>query len=531
MDGQADGRMQAAKATEAASGADWRGTYLLAAVLVVASGLFTLSFPFGRDQGIHATIGYALGEGLVTYRDVFNIKPPLTTAVHLLSQWLFGHSMVAIRALDLVVTLLAALGLVAIVRRCGLSRTAGAFAALGLVLIYHSLSYWENAQTDGWAGFLVVGAVLAMLSGWARPAGGARRSWMALAGVALGLAFALKYTIGAAGLLVFAPLIARRQARFLPSDLVAVTLGGLAVLAAVALTLAAFGALGPFLDIQGFLRSYIAYETGGIALPRQVLRILQVWPLEAAVMLGAAAMAWDLVRRRAGLFHAIVALWLVAAAVSGLVQGKGFIYHFLPLVPPLALLVALAADRGMKLFARAGLRRPALIAALAGAAMALPTTTVGRAAFGIGALAGPAPVERMRRIIPPGVDFDIHATLAFSERLSARRGPGDGLFVWGYETMLYFLQQEPPRYRYPYSWTFLVDFHDGRYTADLMARLEADPPRHIVVQKQDATPWVTGRAESSHEFLQSFAPLAGFIDRRYRLVDEVPRFELWEIVQ
>ncbi|WP_295530185.1 hypothetical protein [uncultured Thioclava sp.] len=102
---------------------------VFALIIVPLIGAYSLLEPFGRDQGIHATIAYALDNGLVTYRDVFNIKPPLTTAVHWLSQVLFGHSMMAIRELDLIFATLTALGLVEIGRllRRGL---AFGFAAL-----------------------------------------------------------------------------------------------------------------------------------------------------------------------------------------------------------------------------------------------------------------------------------------------------------------------------------------------------------------------------------------------------------------
>ena len=60
--------------------------YLVAALGVLVLGAYTAFEPFGRDQGIHSPIAYAWGEGLTPYRDVFNIKPPMTTAMHRLNQ-------------------------------------------------------------------------------------------------------------------------------------------------------------------------------------------------------------------------------------------------------------------------------------------------------------------------------------------------------------------------------------------------------------------------------------------------------------
>jgi hypothetical protein len=139
-----------------------------------------------------------------------------------------------------------------------------------------------------------------------------------------------------------------------------------------------------------------------------------------------------------------------------------------------------------------------------------------------------APLRAVHAFQPMGPDFDVVATEDFADILATYRAPGDSLFVWGYETMLYLLAQEPPRYRYPYAWPFVVDFHDGRYTADLMQRLTANPPKHIVVQDQDGTPWVTGRPESSAEFLELFPELKGFIDAGYTEIAQTDRFRLYE---
>lgn len=94
--------------------------------------------------------------------------------------------------------------------------------------------------------------------------------------------------------------------------------------------------------------------------------------------------------------------------------------------------------------------------------------------------------------------------------------------------MLYLLAQEPPRYRYAYAWPFVVDFHDGRYSNDLMQRLRASLPKHVVLQDGDATPWVTGRPESSLEFLTQFEDLNTFLAKSYEVIETTERFRLLE---
>ncbi|WP_375689881.1 ArnT family glycosyltransferase [Pseudooceanicola sp. LIPI14-2-Ac024] len=512
--------------------AGWVWAYAFAALIVPLIGWYELLEPFGRDQGIHATIAFGLNDGLTTYRDVFNMKPPLTTGVHWLSQALFGHSMMAIRALDLLFATLTALALVGLGRALRLGRAFGVAAAFGWAVLYYSYGFWAHAQTDGWAGMLVVPALLLMALGWAR-AGTARLALMAGAGAVMGLAFALKYTIGGVGILVFAPLLAgwigRDGERFRFSDFVAVTLGGLAVLVVIGGAMAAAGAWAPFVEIQDFIRGYVAYapddapgllaEVALIGMPSTYLVLLALSGLAGAIAI------WRGEGRALPLV--IGGLWVGAGWVSGHVQGKGFPYHYLPMVPAYAYLIGIALAWLTGLLPRTGQRRAAL--ALAMLALFLPSQAARTDAVALAALRTSDPAATFAGLVRKGSDFDVEANLEFAEILKARRKPGDGLFVWGYGTMLYFLAGEPPRYRYPYSWPFLLDYYDGRYTADLLERLRADPPDQFVVQVDDATPWVTYNERDSEEMLAAFPALEAFLSDNYDLVETRPRFKLYEL--
>jgi hypothetical protein len=517
---------------DAAPQRSWWMARVFALIIVPLIGAYSLLEPFGRDQGIHATIAYALDNGLVTYRDVFNIKPPLTTAVHWLSQVLFGHSMMAIRELDLIFATLTGLGLVEIGRLLRRGLAFGFAAPVGFALIYYSYGFWAHAQTDGWAAFLVVAALWMMLLGWRRSKGRVRLWLMIGSGVALGLAFGLKYTIGGAGVLIFAPLIAgligQTHTRFLLRDLLACVLGGLAVLALIIAVMVAFGALDPFLEIQSFIVGYVGYvPKNKPGLLYEFLLIGMSSPyLIAAVAVGliAAALEWAATRRSLSLVVAL--LWVLAGWVSGHVQGKGASYHFLPMLPAYALLFGIAIE------AIAGLlRKPAHSRAfvmLALIALYLPSHAAKLDKYGLIAFGQPDPAKVFIAATPSSSDFDLAAIVAFADVVKAHRKPGDTLFLWGYSTMLYFLADEPPRYRYPYSWPFMVNYYDGRYTQDLLNRLRANPPTQFVLQSKDATPWVTQNPKSSDEMLAEYPALTEFLAQNYHLVAKQARFALYE---
>jgi hypothetical protein len=512
----------------------WPVAFLFALIFPPLLGAFTLFEPWGRDQGIHATIAYALQDGLITYRDVFNMKPPLTTGVHWLALELFGHSVRAIRLLDLVFVALAALGLAMIGRRLGRGPVFGAAAAVGLALPYYSYGFWEHAQTDGWAGLLVIGAVLLMIAGWDRAAGWRRRYLMAAAGAVLGLAFALKYTIGGAGILIFVPfgaqLLGDRRWRFLISDLLFCVLGGLGLLAALGLMMAAAGALSPFLEIQNFLRGYMGYRRGLSELLWPALRMKGMPSVQVPVMvaLGAALALFNAARRRDAVLAVLGLLWIAAGWLSGAVQGKGLLYHFLPMLPGYALLFALALEQLCaipRLAPRSAWRTPIVVLVLA--ALILPSRPVWMNLAIPQFLRAPDPELALLARSSPPPDFDFAETLAAGRFLRAKLEPGEHVFLWGYETALYFLAGDPPHYRYPYSWTFAVNFYDGRYTDDLLTRLRADPPAFFVVQDHDATPPVTGREESSAELLPLYPRVEAFLYENYNLIRESQVFRIY----
>lgn len=514
--------------TQVATG--WRRAYLLTALATILLGLYTLGEPFGRDQGIHATIAYAWGEGLTTYRDVYNIKPPLTTLMHRLSQMAFGADTQAIRIWDLGLVLLSVTGLVRAMQMMRRTAPEAAFAGLGFALIYFQLTYWEHAQTDGWAGMTVIASLLCLLTGWRR-GGRARFVWMVAAGAALGVGVGFKYTIAAAGLLVFAPLVARPPGlRFRWSDLAGYVLGGALVLGLIVLALAMAGALAPFLEIQDYIRGYIAYGSQRPGVLRTALVVLSPSPVMTwIVVLGLLPWLAALMRGET-MFVTITGIWGFAAFLSGHVQGKGFAYHFMPLVPVYAILWGQFAAALHGALERRLVRPPMARALIAlGLVWVLIDTPIwARSVKSLSLWLTHAPLRDYHAFYPMPPDFDITATEDFADRLATHRAPGDTLFVWGYETMLYLLAQEPPRYRYPYAWPFVVDFHDGRYTADLMARLRADPPKHVVVQDGDGTPWVTGRPQSSAEFLALFPELSAFL-AGYDEIDRTERFRLLQL--
>lgn len=501
---------------------------------LVLAGTLTLCFwtiwqPFGRDQGIHATIAFALDEGLLPYRDVYNIKPPMTTVAHWLSQVIFGHQAAAIRLFDLAAVMATAAGIFAVVRRLGQAPFAAALSGLLFAAFHGMLSYWNQAQTDGWAGFLLVPSFWAVLRGW--QSGGGGRGWLALGGCLLTLAFAFKYTVAVFGLVLFVPYLAGGDyARLGLRPLAWFIAGGVVTLSVIVGAMAASGLLPDFLEIQAYTLNYAALETDDAANPLAAMtQVIGPSPALAALFLiGLATLpfrgdvpAWA---------RLALATWLLSAAATGFLQGKGFPYHFLPLLPPAAIIagIALARILGQVLpWGGTVLRRAGLVALGLGALLALQPTQRGFTTLHLLSRdQSPTPVWERDFLLS---DYGYGDMRAASAAIDALPGPKQTLFVWGFDSGLYFLQGVPPRYRYPYSWPLVVAFSDGRYEADLLARLRASPPQTFVVQIGDVAPHATGIVEDSRQMLDALPELKTFLGGRYQLALALPRYEIWRL--
>ncbi|MDJ0637918.1 MAG: glycosyltransferase family 39 protein [Paracoccaceae bacterium] len=483
-------------------------------LFVLVCGGWSLWEPFGRDQGIHATIAAALLDGQTTYSDVYNIKPPATTAVHALSQLLFGHAVSAIRALDLVFLAATVLVFWRILIHLGFSREAAFLAAAGVVTLYFTRSFWSRAQTDGWAAFLMVWSVWLLLLGWQRD----RRVFFWLSGAVLAMAFLLKYTVATLGILIFLPLLVPGQL-FRVQDFFALVFGGLAMLVAVLGLMAGTGALAGFIEIQTFT---LGYATGlrltFVGMLNELLRLAAGNVVEASLILvGLLALIVALPRR--ALWPWLLGLWVICGSLSYFLQGKGFAYHAWPMLLPLAACIAPASEA---ILSRLQRTTRILFIGLVLVFFAVPSGI----AFTSWGLVAEGRTDEFGRS-HGGSDFNVDDNRTAAAFLNNALGDDETLFLWGYETELYFRTKTNPVHRFPYSWPFRVASGGSGYQDELMDRLRAAPPDVLVVEHGDAVPHVTGNPNDSRAELANFPKLADFIAAGYAKFGETPRFEYY----
>ncbi len=313
----------------------------------------SLSFPFGWDHGIMASIGDVIVRGGMPYRDGWDMKGPLAFYGFALVQWMFGRNMWAIRVLDLFLLGIAAAVLARMVGRIA-SPKVGVWAAVGLVFWYGSLTWFFVSQPDGWVALLLVLAV-APLTAESKPGAFRKMAW---SGLLIGCCTLIKPFYAAFLLVPAVYAVCTRESMFRRG--VAVAVAGATALLPVLLVLAWFAHQGALESLIEVHITYAAAYADSLR-PDLVARRLfnYFWSNGVPTPAGAVAVilpaigfgAYVLWQARRPLALVLLA-WLGVALLGVAVQGKFWFYHWVPTFPPFIVLGAVglhrltAADQG-----------------------------------------------------------------------------------------------------------------------------------------------------------------------------------------
>ncbi len=507
----------------------------LLAIAAMGAALLSplLTYPFGRDQGVFAAAADLLARGGVPYRDLWDVKPPGIFYLFWASFGLFGRSQLAPRLLDLIWTLAAALSLWSLGRRF-LSPLAAGAGALFFVLRYVAGSdFWNTTQPDGFASLPLVLAAAALIGAERR-----RSSGLALAcGAFVALAVLLKLTLG---LFLLVPLLAVLLSERDPASARlrragAYLLGCLAVLAGVAAVLWRAGALADTVEVLFLWNA--RYSRLRVPLPLasdplyQTARFLiggrrwLLFPVGLLALVGTADLA---LRPASGRLRWLLPTWALLMMASVWVQGKYYTYHWLPVLPPLALLGGHGLSAVARLPRGARARRAAGAAALAVVFSLLGAAYWKSLRLPIGYLTGRTPRSVLLSRWDRHGDFSLRADREVASFLQRHTGEGDSIFVWGFEPLIYFLADRRPASRFLYTVPLVTAWSPPEWRSELIRDLTQNQPAFIIVAHNDVLPWMTGRRDDSAAQVHSFGEFRSILDRHYRNVGRIEDFDIYE---
>ncbi|MFB3923297.1 MAG: ArnT family glycosyltransferase [Terriglobia bacterium] len=106
--------------------------------------------------------------------------------------------------------------------------------------------------------------------------------------------------------------------------------------------------------------------------------------------------------------------------------------------------------------------------------------------------------------------------------------PGDGLFVWGSEPLIYFLTGRPCTARFVTNLALMSPWSPPKWRDEMVRDLGQAPPRFLVVARDDAVPNITYSRWDSEEFLQVYPEFAIFISDHYEQAVNLRNFAIYE---
>jgi Dolichyl-phosphate-mannose-protein mannosyltransferase len=479
-----------------------RGGCVIAALWLAMS----MTYPLGWDQGLFSFMGDAIVRGGLPYRDAWDFKGPLLYYVYALAQWLFGVHIWSIRVVDAIFLTLGTVALYRVTATLA-DRGAARFGAVLFVLWYASHSFWHTAQPDGWAGMLITLAVATVLGGSASAGFGLTVG----AGACLGLTVLMK-PLWAAFLLLPVFYLVTSRARDRVGPIVALLIGWMLPIGLTIIWFAVNGALGDLLDVH--LRYSALYA--GLASDDRLKNLAEYFLSSRVTAVAIPIVAYGVVvlwraQRPAAI---LMVAWLAITVSLVALQGRFYAYHWLPMLPAMAILVAVGLhdlSQRSKEFA---------LIVCATLLLGCVAPIVLEAARFMGWRAGV--IDRRQYYNAYGEPgFDMQAV----DWLRSTGAPGK-IFTFGWHCSVPWLSERQTVSRFGYSLPLMMGAGTAvrsQYRQELMAALTADPPKYIVVGT------LSEQILGTRLTIADFPELAALVARDYRPVAEFGTITIHEI--
>ena len=472
-------------------------TLVVSALLAGALAARSLGWPLIHDAPLFHYVAWLMRQGLVPYRDIFDMNFPGVYLLHWAVLATAGGGDLAWRLFDLGWLAATAALLFAFCRPLG--GGVGAAAAALLFVLYHLAGgAWHVGQRDFLLCLFLAAGACGIARAWDR--GGSRMALL-WGGAALGAGLTVKpYAVGLfwLGSAAAGAAAARRAGRAALPGAVAVLGAGLAVPALVFGWLAWRGGLGAFWDtLVGYVipfysrlgREPLWTALGGHAHGRTLLALLGILALWGLLVPAAPSF---------GIRRWLAALGVVAGALHFVLQGKGWEYHLYPLA---FFLCALTAPAGGPV--AAGGPRTRELAGVAAAVLFAATTLV-LGAKGVEAMDAGWIDAKARRVAAITRDLGpLVSAGGTAQVLDVTEG--------GIHALLRLGLRQPTRFLYDFHF-----FHDETapriqaLRAELVTGLERGRPAAVVVLRDS---WL----ERGYDRLDRFPELGNLLARDYAL--------------
>jgi hypothetical protein len=486
----------------------WTPATIVCALLLL---LPTLAYPLDHDQGVFMYLGRTILAGKMPYLDAWDNKPPLIHLLYAAVAWPddFDTARRLLHAVDVLAQIVGSFSVAVVARACladcgRLGREVGAFAGGAWnAALYVSQGSFQIAQAESFAGAaLVAGA--AVLLGVAHQPG--RRRWLS-ACVLFGVALAFKPTVVIAIPILIWPVVRGARAVYLAMGAVA----SLAPCLALAVWLVVGGGMSSCVEL---LWSYLPfYATLGHGVVRRSLHIwlrLYLGPL----LLAGVGLLYSACRQQSVLHTRCIAFAILGIVGMFVVQGKGLWYHLSPALPLVSILVGVAIGGLVANVPRGLVPRVLALACLCGAPAFYVVWYRGS---GYSSAVSRLWCEVRDHAGASCVSAREESEQRASDRISAVMQPGDDVLVWGRPITIYQRVRATAPTRFFSNIPIVSEVCPAAWRREFARKVLQEPPKAVVVAKDDAAPGVTGTAMPSSSLLNVIPGLAEALGRSYHL--------------
>jgi hypothetical protein len=437
----------------------------------------------------------------------------------------FGRSEMSVRILEVLCVGVSCAGLVKFGELRLESKFAGLVSAIFLPLFFVPFGHWDTAQPESYQMPFLMWALALWPSSSNDPSASRR---CVVSGLLMGAAMMVKTPSGLLALALLGErLLADLRLPRAPGRF-RLTLRTAAAMAAAPLATAAYyfarGAGEQLFDAlfvfsPNYARRYsdFSWAWHSRMLPEKIAWCL---PLGAGLLLVVGIVRGCLLRRRDTAWLGLVALISVTQVVM---QAKYITYHLLILIPVFAMGIGLAFVPGRPATDETRVRR---ILRIATVICAVPLTLL-------------ALIESSYRVAPRWSDLRLpperqqtHVWVCWHYHQEAAKTaevirqltrPGDSIFLWANDPLVYFLSDR--RMAGPYPCVFLptAPWQGPRRVDELVRRLAEERPRLIMVGADDPL-WSN---EDSRLLFHRHPQLKSLLLDRYRLEDRPEKQQFW----
>jgi len=510
---------------------------LFGLVLLLAGAVFgsvSLTYPFGRDQAIYAYAGKLLLEGKMNYLYVFDIKPPGIHFLFAFIQFVSGESMFNARIFDIIWQAFTAFVVLVIAYRLTRDKVLSFLSSLIYIFLYYRQDYWHTLQADGSLNLLFALVVLLLLSSHDN------HSFIKIffAGILFAAALLFKYTIiSFLPLLLVAFLFNKKEFFSLRIKNLIVFSAGL-LLAVIAVILLYFftNSLSAFWDIQFTqtpLYTKIAYETETAGyISSQLIKLFAYSVYSPLIWLSLGAFIYTVIKSKLEFPELIILTWVVSTLFSLIIQWKFYYYHFLVIAPALSVgaVLGLAVIKSM-LRDKKTLYRFILIAFILGFSAFAFKPYIQNYDTLLSFVSGKEDLESVyvKNGFTTDSVFMIGKTFRAVEIVKDETSIEDGIYVWGFDPLIYYLSGRKSVSRFIYNFPLLWKGENTSFRKEFMAEIEKKNPKLLILSTNDPLYFISGYNESSKQLVKRFPEFDSFINTKYQHKSNSGDYEIYEL--